>query len=188
MILPRGYEYRPGFLPPNRADELLTVLWRELPWSQFEIRLFGRRRLQPRLSAWCSDPGTSYQYSGLRLSPTPWHPLLDSLRGELEAVLGARFNSVLANAYRDGRDSMGWHADDEPELGREPMIASVSLGETRRFLVRKKSGGSPREAQLEHGSLLLMSGHSQSLTVHSVPKTSKPRGLRINLTYRLIGG
>lgn len=181
-----GFRYSTGFLTPGRADALLDLLWRELKWEQYRIRLFGRLIAQPRLSAWCCDPGVLYRYSGLELPQAAWHPELDGLRNELQRVLDTEFNSVLANAYRNGRDSMGWHADDERELGPEPLIASISLGATRRFLVREKSGGPSSGLNLEHGSLLVMSGRSQERTLHSIPKTRKEVTLRINLTFRLI--
>ncbi len=180
------FEYRPGFLAPEDADRLLECLWRELDWQRYVIRVFGRSVRQPRLTAWCADPGVSYSYSGLKLSSSPWHPSLRVLRRRLEQSLGAAFNSVLANAYRDGGESMGWHADDEPELGEFPCIASVSLGAERWMLVRPKIGGPSRRLDLEHGSLLVMQGRSQADWMHSVPRTRKPLGLRINLTFRRV--
>lgn len=181
-----GFSYRPGFVPSERADALVETLWSEVPWTQRKIIMFGRRVAQPRLVAWMSDPGVSYRYSGLTWAPTPWHGAVAELRGMLEAELGRRFNSVLLNAYRDGRDSMGWHADDEPELGAEPCIASVSLGATRRMLARPAAGGPSVPFDLEHGSLLVMDGRSQADYRHSVPKTKRPIGRRINLTFRRI--
>ena len=191
MLDPEWFEYRPAFLPVARADAWLRQLWRELVWSQQEIRLFGRRVMQPRLIAWHGDPGAVYTYSGLTLSPLPWHPVLEELRNTLEARTDGHFNAVLANAYRDGRDSMGWHSDDERELGPEPLIASVSLGAERRFLIRPRSrpeDGASRSQGiiLEHGSLLLMKGESQRRFQHALPRTQKPTGLRINLTYRRV--
>lgn len=186
MTLPDCFEYRPGFLTPEFADHLLDQLWNELEWTRYKIRMFGRQLEQPRLTAWCSDSGIGYSYSGLTLHSEPWYPELDRLRMRLQADLGAGFNSVLVNAYRDGRDSMGWHADDEPELGGTPVIASVSLGAHRRMLVRPKAGGSARGIELENGSLLVMRAGSQEQWMHSVPRTRRPLGLRINLTYRLV--
>jgi len=191
VLDPACFDYRPAFLPATVADAWLRQLWRELSWTQQEIQLFGRRVMQPRLVAWYGDPGAVYAYSGLALSPLPWHPVLRELKIMLEAGAGGRFNAVLANAYRDGRDSMGWHSDDEPELGPEPLIASVSLGAERRFLVRPRSrpagGGSRSQGiALGHGSLLLMRGESQRRYRHALPRTRKPTGLRINLTYRWV--
>lgn len=152
----------------------------------------GRLVPQPRLTSWCSDPGVQYTYSGLRMDPSEWHPGLSDLRRRVEDELGQSFNSVLINAYRDGRDSMGWHSDDEAELGPAPCIASVSLGATRRFLLREKAAKSkPRKStgiDLSHGDLLVMANDSQSRWQHSLARTRKPVGLRLNLTFREILG
>lgn len=185
------FEYRPNFLAERQADLWLEQLWRDLKWRQQEITLFGRRIMQPRLIAWYGDPHAVYAYSGLTLHPLPWHPVLLALKDRLEAAAGGNFNSTLANAYRDGRDSMGWHSDDEKELGSAPLIASVSLGAERRFLVRPKNrpAGTRLASQgmmLGHGSLLLMRGDSQRRFQHALPRTRQPIGLRINLTYRLV--
>lgn len=181
-----GFHYHPGFLAGQEARDLLDDLWQQLPWKQYEIHLFGRKVKQPRLSAWCSDPHVTYRYSGLTLQPTPWHEGLEILRGRLQSARDCRFNSVLVNAYRNGNDSMGWHADDEPELGKQPVIASISLGAERRFLVRPKAGGPSSGFNSGHGSLLVMDGNSQVKWQHSVPKTKKEVGLRINLTFRQV--
>lgn len=186
MILPNGFDYYPGFIPAEAAQDLLEVLEPGLAWRQFPIRIFGREHLQPRLTAWCSDEGIRYSYSGTRLEPEPWHPALKALRAELEMALGEPFNSVLANAYRNGQDAMGWHADDEPELGAEPLIASISLGQERVLRIRPRSGGKSLGIDLGHGSLLVMRGRSQAEWQHSIPRSRKPMGLRINLTYRRI--
>lgn len=184
-----GFEYLPAFVGSGSADRMLERLWRELEWSQPSIRLFGRLVQQPRLVAWYGDPGAVYRYSGLRLEPLPWHPLLQSLRRRIGQHCGHPFNSVLANAYRDGGDSMGWHSDDEPELGPRPVIASLSLGAPRRFLLRhrdRERGERSCGLVLEHGSLLLMTGDSQRLFQHSLPRSRQAVGLRINLTFRRI--
>jgi len=186
LINTSDFEYIQNFLGCDRAHHLLHKLHTELAWQQQEITLFGRTVLQPRLSCWYGDRDARYAYSGLHLEPLPWHPELLILRDLLQEVVQMPFNSVLANAYRDGRDSMGWHADDEKELGFEPLIASVSLGACRRFLLKARRGKALTELQLEHGSLLLMRGKSQSAFRHSLPKTTKPVGLRINLTFRQI--
>jgi len=186
MKLPEGFDHRPGWITPRRADRLFQRLWRQLDWCQHEVFLFGRKIRQPRLSAWYSDAGVAYRYSGLTLRSAPWHPDLARLREELADLLGRPFNSVLANAYRDGRDTMGWHADDEPELGTQPVIASVSLGATRRMLLRPAGGGPSIGMDLPDGSLLVMSGPSQSDWRHCIPRTNKPVGTRINLTFRWI--
>jgi alkylated DNA repair dioxygenase AlkB len=178
--------YQSGFIAPGEAKLLATRLWDQLAWQQYEISLFGRRVAQPRLSAWYGADEARYRYSGLQLDPLPWHPLLFDLKTRLEGRLRQDFNSVLANAYRDGRDSMGWHSDDEPELGRRPLVASISLGTERRFLVRKKGASRAAAIWLEGGSLLVMKCGCQEIYQHSVPKTQKAVGLRINLTFRQI--
>ena len=180
--------YIPHFLPARTANRLVERLWAGLQWGQRDITLFGRSIPQPRLTSWYGDPDAYYSYSGLYLHPLPWHPDLLELRSKLQGRLRHGFNSVLANAYRDGHDSMGWHADDEKELGLKPLIASLSLGESRRFLLRKKLEKNTQSVglQLEHGSLLVMQRDSQSCYMHSLPKTRKRAGLRINLTFRQV--
>lgn len=182
-------DYHPGFLDAAEATALRDRLWRELAWSQRAITLFGRQVLQPRLVAWYGDVAAVYTYSGLTLEPLPWHPVLADLRWRIEAFTGFSFNAVLANAYRDGRDSMGWHADDERELGPSPAIASLSVGEARTFRFRARRGARvgrrPTYAlALEHGSLLLMRPGCQERFQHALPRTARPVGLRINLTWR----
>lgn len=188
---PELLDYIPRFLDQAEADAALARLWRELDWSQREITLFGRRFMQPRLVAWYGEAGAVYTYSGLTLRPLPWHPLLKDLRERIELRSGYRFNAVLANAYRDGRDSMGWHADKEKELGPQPALASLSLGAPRRFLLRPvrlrpgdKAGSFGRS--LGSGSLLLMKAGCQQRYQHALPRTRRETGLRINLTYRWI--
>jgi alkylated DNA repair dioxygenase AlkB len=180
--------YVEDFLSASSASRLLQHFWQDLRWSQQDITLFGRRVPQPRLTCWYGDTGAHYSYSALHLEPLPWHPDLLELRWLLQEKLRCSFNSVLVNAYRDGRDSMGWHADDEKELGPAPCIASLSLGASRRFLLREKHGKNLRSIflQLEHGSLLVMQHDSQCRFMHSLPKTRKPAGLRINLTFRQV--
>jgi len=176
-----------GWLEPAAAQALAQRLRQGLPWSVHRIRLFGRKVDSPRLSCWVGDPGASYRYSGARFEPQPWIPELLELRQRLAAELGRDFNSVLANCYRDGRDAMGWHSDDEPELGPEPLIASLSLGATRRFLLRRRGDpGSRLALELEPGSLLLMGGAMQRHWQHALPRTARPVGERINLTFRRI--
>lgn len=180
--------YVADFLPAKTANRLVQRLWQELQWGRQDITLFGRSVSQPRLTSWYGDHDAHYSYSGLQLDPLPWHPVLLQLRRMLQEKLLSNFNSVLANAYRDGRDSMGWHADDEKELGPKPLIASLSLGQTRRFLIKEKQRKDikPVCLHLEHGSLLVMQGDSQSRYKHSLSRTLKPAGLRINLTFRQV--
>jgi alkylated DNA repair dioxygenase AlkB len=176
----------PQAFAPGRAAALLLELRREVDWQQEHILVFGERRLVPRLVAWHGDPGASYLYSGTLHEPRPWTPTLLEIREVAEALTGHRYNSVLLNLYRDGSDGMGWHADDEPELGRDPVIASVSLGATRRFKLRHRRRKTVTSLDLGHGSLLAMAGATQQCYVHAVPKTARAVGERINLTFRYV--
>jgi alkylated DNA repair dioxygenase AlkB len=177
----------PSALPPEEAARLFDELRHTIDWQQESILMFGRRVPVPRLVAWHGDPGTSYTYSGTLHRPMPWTPPLVRIRDRAAELCGARFNAVLLNLYRDGRDGMGWHADDEPELGRDPVIASVSLGSTRRFCLRhRKRRNVKLDVPLPHGSLLCMSGTTQHHWVHALPKTRAAVGERINLTFRLV--
>ena len=180
--------YRADWLPVAAADALFAALASSIPWERHRLRLFGREIDAPRLSCWIGDPGAAYTYSRVRFEPRPWPPALATLRARLEIACAARFNSVLANLYRDGRDSMGWHSDDEPELGAEPLIASISLGGARRFRLRARDGGAGVELELAHGSLLLMAGATQRLYRHDLPKTRAAVAPRINLTFRHVHG
>jgi alkylated DNA repair dioxygenase AlkB len=179
----------PHFLPPSVAAALMQELINTIPWRQEPIKLFGKEIMQPRLTAWHGDPTAHYHYSGLSLEPQPWTPALQGLRQQVSAAIGAEFNSVLLNLYRTGQDSMGWHADNEPELGPNPVIASVSLGATRRFRLRPSTGTSayaPVGLDLPPGSLLVMRGPTQAHWHHALPKTSRAVGARLNLTFRQI--
>jgi len=177
----------PQALPPRDADQRFSALRSRIDWQQEDILIFGERRRVPRLVAWHGDPGTTYVYSGTVHEPVPWTADLQWIRARVEALTGQRYNSVLLNLYRDGRDGMGWHADDEPELGRNPVIASVSLGATRRFCLRHRRRKDLKvDLLLPHGSLLCMGGATQHHWVHALPKTRRPVGERINLTLRLV--
>ncbi len=172
---------------PADADELLAALLTGIEWQQEDIVMFGKPRRVPRLVAWHGDPGTAYTYSGTAHEPLPWTPTLQSIRDRVQDLTGHTFNSVLLNRYRDGRDGMGWHADDEPELGHEPAIASVSLGAARRFRLRhRRRRDAAATIGLEHGDLLLMAGTTQHAYVHAVPKTTRAVSERINLTFRRV--
>lgn len=178
---------RPGWLPPAEAEALGGRLVAEVPWTVHRIRMFGRWVDSPRLSCWMGDPGIAYRYSGALFEPTPWHPALRDLLPPLEAACGAPFNSVLINRYRNGGDHMGWHSDDEPELGPAPVIASLSLGEARRFLLRMKADHATKlEIRLRHGDLLVMRGDCQRVAQHALPKMAGAAGERINLTFRWV--
>ncbi|GAB3574299.1 alpha-ketoglutarate-dependent dioxygenase AlkB family protein [Hymenobacter daeguensis] len=180
--------YDASFLSATEATALLAQLTAETAWEQRAIRIFGQQMPQPRLTAWYGDAEARYAYSGLRWEPRPWSPALSALRQRVEAATGARFNSVLLNLYRTGQDSMGWHADDEPELGPAPAIASLSLGATRRFRLRPRAGlpHAPLSLDLPTGSLLLMRGPTQQHWQHALPKTARPVGPRLNLTFRWV--
>ena len=177
----------PAWLEPAAADRLLHALRDHVPWENHRIRLFGREHASPRLSCWIGDPGTAYRYSGTVFAPRPWPAPLLPLRERLQRELGAGFNSVLANLYRDGDDCMGWHSDDEAELGPSPVIASISLGAVRRFVLKQRGDGGHRLAlELPHGSLLVMAGATQRHYRHALPRTAKKVDARINLTFRWI--
>ncbi|MDH3716102.1 MAG: alpha-ketoglutarate-dependent dioxygenase AlkB [Gammaproteobacteria bacterium] len=169
------------------AAALFTRLLADTAWEQHELQLFGRRVTAPRLSAWYGDRGAVYAYSGVRLSPREWTAPLLAVKGTVETLCGHAFNSVLLNCYRSGSDSMGWHSDDEPELGPEPVIASVSLGAQRALRLRhRREPGITRRLLLPDASVLLMQGATQSCWQHSLPKTRSHCGQRINLTFRTV--
>jgi len=177
----------PGWLVPDSADGLFAALRDAIAWETHRIRLFGREVDSPRLSCWIGDPDAVYRYSGTRFEPRPWPSALRPIRERLAHESGVTFNSVLANLYRDGRDAMGWHSDDEPELGPTPVIASISLGATRRFVLKHRREPDRKLAlQLVHGSLLLMAGETQRNYRHALPRTARPVGERINLTFRRV--
>jgi alkylated DNA repair dioxygenase AlkB len=164
--------------------EILARLLAETPWRADSVVVYGKRYLQPRLTAWYGE--ASYTYSGLTLQPLPLTPLLEQLRATVEHVTGRRYNSVLLNYYRDGHDRMGMHADDEPELGPQPVIASLSYGATRTFILRHKASGRTVKLDLTDGSLLLMGGRLQANWLHGINRTSKVVGPRLNLTFRYV--
>ena len=179
--------YDPQWLAGGAAAALQEALRDTVEWGVHRIRLFGREHASPRLSCWIGDPGASYRYSGSHFEPHPWPSMLLPIRERLSRELGVDFNSVLANRYRDGRDAMGWHADDERELGPAPLIASLSLGATRRFVLKHRRLPERKLAmELPPGSLLVMAGPTQRNYRHALPRTAKPVGERINLTFRRI--
>ena len=177
--------YAPDFLSREEAHNIFDILAAEIPWHQDRITLFGRQIALPRLQAWYGDPGTDYRYSGLTLAPLPWTPTLSHLRRRVEAACRCRFNSVLINYYRDGNDSVGWHRDDEAELGPRPRIASLTLGQPRPFQLRHRTRKELRhQLMLTEGSLLLMAGATQHCWLHALPKSRRALGPRINLSFR----
>ena len=184
-------QYHPAFIDAASSQQLFQQLSHELQWNQGSIQLFGKRHLIPRLEAWHGDPGTNYSYSGTELTPHRWTPSLQRIRHQLgEFRSDLQFNAVLGNLYRGGEDAMGWHSDDEPELGPEPVIASLSLGSARDFCLKHRSRKDldTIRLRLEAGSLLIMEGKTQSNWLHSIPRRRgrNARGERINLTFRTI--
>ncbi len=172
---------------PDDSARLFDRLNSEIDWRQETLFIYGRYIDTPRLAAWYGD--AAYTYSGLKHEPRAWTPLLNELRNRVQELARTSFNSVLLNLYRDGRDSMSWHSDDEPELGTNPTIASLSLGGTRRFRFRKKTDASEtRSLELEDASLLVMAGALQHHWQHALPKTKRQVRPRINLTFRQIAG
>ena len=196
----------PAWLAPSAAAELLERLQLEVPWKQEAITLYGRRHLLPRLTCWMADPGCGYSYSGLANVIEPWSPAAAELREALHVLTGWRFNSLLLNRYRDGRDAMGWHADDEPELEPTAPIASLSLGAPRDFRLRPQpsprnraavvSGScqlpagfddcTPFNIPLQNGDLLLMEPPTQLWWQHALPRRLRLQQQRLNLTFRVV--
>jgi alkylated DNA repair dioxygenase AlkB len=183
---PAEVAYYPNFLSRSGADGYFAALRASIAWREEEVMMYGRMVRVPRLTAWYGDREAFYTYSFARHRPQPWTAVLRELRAAVESFTGDRFNSVLLNLYRSGRDSVAWHADDERELGPRPAIASVSLGTPRTFAMRARDRSKAFSIVLEHGSLLLMRGDSQRCYQHAVPKEPRIAGERINLTFRTI--
>lgn len=177
-----------NFFNKAKSDQLFQELLSGIKWRQDKMKLYGKEIALPRLTAWYGDDGKAYTYSGIPMNPDAWTPTLLSIKRRIEEVAEVNFNSVLVNLYRSGKDSVSWHSDDERELGKNPIIASVSFGETRRFQLRHKLNKSldKVEITLTHGSLLIMKGSTQHFWQHQIPKTSKLLRERINLTFRII--
>jgi alkylated DNA repair dioxygenase AlkB len=179
-------ELWPHWLDAAEAGELEAALVRDVAWEQRHIVLFGKRILQPRLIGWAGE--LPYRYSGQTLEPRAWPEAAQSILARVKRVAGAAFNHVLINRYRDGRDSMGYHADAEPELGSDPTVATLSLGAGRRFLLRrhdKRANEAPLALWLEHGSLLVMGGTCQQHYRHAIPRdAASDVRQRISLTFR----
>lgn len=179
--------FLPNFLNSKEADTAFDRLLHHINWKQYHIRMFGKLLAQPRLTAWYGGLGTTYSYSGLNLEPEPFSKELLDLKIKIEELGSTQFNSVLLNLYRNEKDSMGWHADDERELGINPVIASLSLGQTRKFQVKHKiEKNLSLTIPLTHGSLLIMKGEMQHYWQHAIPKCKNSCGPRINLTFRNI--
>lgn len=174
-----------------QASDLFTTLVTELEWRQECLQMYGKAVAIPRLQAWYGDSTADYEYSGLKLTPLLWHNTLKSIKAHIEHYLSEHtfehtFNSVLANFYRDNNDGLSWHSDDEVQLGMQPVIASLSLGQTRKFSLKHKSSGEKLNLNLQSGSLLLMRGNLQNNWQHCLPKSKRPMAGRINLTFRRI--
>jgi len=176
------------FLEDKEASDFFNRLQQQVSWRQDALVFAGKKVAIPRLQAWFGDEGARYTYSGLTLNPELWTPDLHVLKTKIEFLTGLTFNSLLANYYRDGCDSIAWHSDDEPELGRNPVIASLSLGATRRFVLKRKAKNKhlKYELNLSSGSLLILDGELQHHWQHSIPKTKLFVEPRINLTFRKI--
>lgn len=187
VLLDGDLHYFPTFLSPDNADKLFQQLFCSLPWRQESLTIYGRRQVSPRLQCWLGERDLSYRYSGKTFVSEAWDPQLQQLAASISQQLQQPFNSVLANLYRDGQDSMGWHSDDEAELGPAAVIASLSLGAERDFTLRRR--GESRQAgrlALAHGSLLVMNAGMQSRWQHALPKRANVQQPRINLTFRQI--
>lgn len=175
------------FFSADESQNLFQDLMDNTTWKQEQIQVPGKKVPLPRLTAWYGDAGKSYRYSGITVHPLPWTETLLKIKNRIQGVAGADFNSVLLNLYRSERDSVAWHSDDEPELGMNPVIASVSFGDTRNFqLKHKRRRELRREVLLSSGSLLVMGGATQHHWLHRIPKMTKAHEARINLTFRVI--
>jgi alkylated DNA repair dioxygenase AlkB len=179
--------FYPGFFSGSEADRLFLELRDTMAWRQETFKRYGRIVPFPRLTAWYGDQGSCYVYSGIKNTPLPWTPAILEVKRAVEPPSGVVFNSVLVNRYRTGKDSVSWHADDEPEFGENPVIASVSFGGTRTFqLKHKKRKDLKAGIELTHGSLLVMRGGTQAHWLHQIPKTAKQVEERLNLTFRAV--
>jgi len=177
----------PNFFSTKESNQLFSDLYSSVNWKQEIIQFFGKQMPIPRLTAWYGDEGKSYTYSGIEQHPEHWNPTLKLIKSKIEQIAQVNFNSVLLNLYRDGKDSVSWHSDDEPELGENPIIASVSFGATRRFSLRHKYSKNYKiDIDLASGSFLLMQGETQHFWQHQIAKTAKEIQPRINLTFRII--
>ena len=180
-------EYYPNFFEEAQAKEFFDKLYHEIPWQQDAITVFGKTHPQPRLTALFGNEGKPYSYSNIVMQPHSWNPLLMFIKNKIEEICNENFTTILLNLYRNGKDSNGWHADNERELGRNPVIASVSFGSERSFHLQHNSIADAKlKITLGNGSLLLMKGETQHYWKHQIPKTSKEINPRINLTFRII--
>ena len=180
------YIYSPNFFSKTESDLFLKSLKENILWKQESMNMYGKKIDFPRLTAWYGDNDKPYKFSGITLQPLPWTTDILAIKNKIEPQAKVIFNSVLLNRYRDGNDSISWHTDAEPELGKNPIIASVNFGDTRKFQLRHINTKEKLEIELSHGSLLIMQGELQHFWQHQVPKTTQNVTERINLTFRVI--
>lgn len=187
IFIPNGeYIYLPNFFTKFESDKYFQTLKNDILWKQESMNMYGKQIMFPRLTAWYGDSDKPYSFSGITLRPHSWIKELFEIKNKIEPIANTKFNSVLLNQYRNGSDSISWHTDAEKELGLNPIIGSVNFGATRKFQLRHIQTKEKIEIELTHGSLLIMQGELQHFWQHQVPKTSKPIGERINLTFRAI--
>jgi len=180
-------KFCPNFFDKTESDSIFENLLTEIKWRSDKIKLYGKEIDLPRKTAWYGELGKQYKYSGIQMLPEPWTPTLLKIKLAIEKTANNKFNSVMMNLYRDGNDGISWHTDAEPELGKNPVIGSVSFGQARRFMLRHRNNKELKfELELTHGSFLLMGGATQHFWQHQIPKTSKKLKPRINLTFRFI--
>lgn len=184
--LPAGFVYFPDFLDQKVADDTYDYLISNLTWEQPTIEVYGKKHLVPRLQSWMGEVGRHYQYSGKTFKTTGWDPTVLKVKNLVQVKCNKRFNSALVNLYRNGEDKMGWHADDEKELGHAPAVVTVSLGVQRTFQFKHNQNGETVNIELAHGSLLLMKPGVQASYKHAVPARKKIQQGRISLTFRNI--
>ncbi len=187
-ILPKDGEvyYLPDFFSKQESEKLFAVLLNEIEWQQDEVMMFGKRIVTQRRMAWYGDENKPYRYSGILRTPKPWTRTLLEIQHLVNSTFQTSLNACLMNLYRNGEEGMGWHSDDEPELGKQPIIVSLSLGAERAFDFKHKDSGDKQRIYLETGSLLLMKGATQKHWKHALPKSKKVLDPRINLTFREI--
>lgn len=177
----------PNLFSPEESEVFFTQLKEKIKWKQEEIKIHGKIIPIPRLTAWFGDAGKTYMYSGITVEPEPWTPTLLKIKSKIEEVSNVTFNSVLLNYYRNERDSVSWHSDDEPELGKNPVIGSVSFGDVRTFQLKHKTDKTLKiNKDLPDGSYFEMAGSTQHHWLHQIPKRTRKIGTRINLTFRII--
>ncbi len=180
-------DFYPGFIAADESIALMNQFIATVPWIHQTVRMYGKDILTPRLTAWYGDTNKTYSYSGTKYDPLQWTPDLTMLKEKIEQLTSYTFNSVLLNYYRSGNDSVAWHSDNERELGTNPIIASLSLGQERQFDFRKKEDHSQKYGiPLTNGSLLLMKGNLQHRWEHRIPKSTTAHEPRVNLTFRVI--